>query len=348
MQEQRYSIGVDLHSRVIQVCVLNGQGQVAWEHRERGASLAVGQALVARLARKFPAARVVVESLGMNRWFVKACREHGLDVVVAHASKLGLKKSGRKTDRRDAYELARRLMLGDVERNALSYYPDDEEYGLRQLVRHRDGLVRERSETVSKIRALARNHRIELPTGDLYGPKNLEKLRSVQLENPHEQLVLGCLVRALEHLHQEVCVLDASVKSESKSARCAGALAAPYVGPVTALTLVAGLGDVHRFRNAKAVASYAGLVPRVIESGDSSFHGPLVKHGSRELRFVLGEWAVQLLARHPLAQKWAEPRLKRMPKNKVRVALARKLLIGIWHTLRTGEVFDLERCLTTA
>jgi transposase len=102
---------------------------------------------------------------------------------------------------------------------------------------------------------------------------------------------------------------------------------------------------VHRFRNSKAAGSYAGLVPRLIESGQRSYHGPLVNHGNRELRFVLGEWAVQLLARHELVKQWAEPRLRRSPKNKVRVALARRLLVGVWHTLRTGEVFDLRRCL---
>lgn len=348
MQEQRYWIGVDLHSRVIQVCVLDGRGEVVWEHRQRGSSLQAGEALVERLAREFAPARAVVEALGMNRWFVRACREHGLDVVVAHASKLGLKTSGRKTDRRDAYELARRLLLGDVERNAISYYANDEEYGLRQLMRHRQGFVQQRTELICKIRAMARNHRVELPKCDLYGPKNLEKLRAVKLRNRHEQQVFELLVRSLEQANQSVQELDASVKQASREARFAGVLAAPYVGAVTAVTLVVGLGDVHRFRNAKAVSSYAGLVPKVIESGDGGFHGSLVKHGSRELRFVLGEWAVQLLARHSAAQKWAESRLRRMPKNKVRVALARKLLVGVWHTLRTGEVFDLERCLTTA
>jgi len=86
-------------------------------------------------------------------------------------------------------------------------------------------------------------------------------------------------------------------------------------------------------------------VPRVIESGQRSYHGPLVNHGNRELRFVLGEWAVQLLARNELVKRWAQPRLKRSPKNQVRVALARRLLVGVWHTLRTGEAFNLERCL---
>ncbi len=89
-------------------------------------------------------------------------------------------------------------------------------------------------------------------------------------------------------------------------------------------------------------------MPRVYESADTSRHGRIVSHGNRELRFVLGEWAVQLLARHDKVREWAAPLLARLPQNKVRVALARKLLVGVWHTLRTGEAFSLERCLATA
>jgi len=345
MQRSGYWIGVDLHSRVIQVCVLDAQGTVVLEERCKGASLAEGRKLVEELAERFPEGQVAVEALGCNRWFVAACREASLKVTVANASKLQLKKAGKKTDRRDAYEMARRLRLGDVARNAKTYYPTDQEYGLRQLLRRRHGLVQLRTALVSQIRAMLRSYRAPQPRGDLYGKQSLQSLRATELINPLETVVLRTQVNALEALQASVSNLDRLVASESKKGASAALRLLPYVGPLTAATLVAELGDVHRFRNSKAVASYAGLVPRVIESGQRSYHGPLVNHGNRELRFVLGEWAVQLLARHELIKRWARPRLKRSPKNKVRVALARRLLVGVWHTLRTGEVFDLERCL---
>jgi len=105
------------------------------------------------------------------------------------------------------------------------------------------------------------------------------------------------------------------------------------------------LGDVNRFANAKAVAAYAGLVPRVSQSADTKHHGRLTKRGNRELRWILGEWAVRLLKTNRLAQAWAKPLLRRMHKNKVRMALARRLLIGVYILLKRGEVFSLERCL---
>src|SRR5262245_35440585 len=345
MRNAEYWIGVDLHSRVIQVCVLDGEGQVVLEERCKGAGLAEGRELVCKLAERFPGAEVAVEALGCNRWFVAACRESGLKVTVANATKLQLKKAGRKTDRRDAYEMARRLRLGDIARNAKTYHPSDEEYGLRQLLRRRHGLVQLRTILISQIRAMLRSYRAPQPRGDLYGKQALKSLRATELANPLETAVLQTLLDSLEALHASVTSLDRLVASKSKQGAAAILRLLPYAGPLTAATLVAELGDVHRFRNSKAVGSYAGLVPRVIESGERSYHGTLVNHGNRELCYVLGEWAVQLLARHPLIKRWAEPRLRRSPKNKVRVALARRLLASVWHTLRTGEVFNLERCL---
>ncbi len=113
------------------------------------------------------------------------------------------------------------------------------------------------------------------------------------------------------------------------------------------MTLVHELGDVGRFRNAKAASSYVGLVPRVTNTADKSHHGRVTKRGNEEIRWILGQWAVRLLARDSRAQKWAIPRLRRMHINEVRVALARRLLVGVYVMLRRGEVFDLERCLPT-
>ncbi len=105
------------------------------------------------------------------------------------------------------------------------------------------------------------------------------------------------------------------------------------------------LGDLSRFRNSKAVASYAGLAPRVANSADKSHHGRITKRGNRELRWILTQWSVRLLSFNSLVKEWAKPLLLRMHRNKVRMALARRLLVGIYIMLTRGEVFSLERCL---
>jgi transposase len=89
-----------------------------------------------------------------------------------------------------------------------------------------------------------------------------------------------------------------------------------------------------------------GLVPRVANSGDTHPHGRLTKRGNPELRWSVSAWAVRLLAYAPHARAWARPRLRRLHQNKVRMALARRLLAGVDVSQTRGAEFSLERCLT--
>jgi transposase len=122
----------------------------------------------------------------------------------------------------------------------------------------------------------------------------------------------------------------------------------PSVAAHTALMLRSELGDADRFRNARAVACYAGVVPRVTASADVSHHGAMTKRGNAHLRWIAGQWAVRLLAKNEVVQAWARPRYRRMHKNKLRVALTRRLIVGVWVLLSRGEVFSLEKCLGLA
>jgi transposase len=147
-------IGIDLHRTVIQVCVLDASGARVAEKRFDYESLEDGLEAVSFIGSFGSDCRVAVEALGLNRWFVNACLEAGLDVLVCDARKLELKKLGKKTDRRDAHEIARRLWLGDLDRMARTYYPSDREYARRKLLRVRHRLVQMRQQTVNQVRGI--------------------------------------------------------------------------------------------------------------------------------------------------------------------------------------------------
>jgi transposase len=345
-ESTKHFVGIDLHKSILQVCVLNKDGEVIQERRFRGASLKDGLETVAWLGQWKQTGRYCVEAVGMNRWFVNACLEQGLDVVVVDPTKMNLRMLGKKTDRRDAYELARRLRLGDVDRNAATYFPDEGEFAGRKLVRTRHRLTQLRQQVMNQIRALFASYRVAAPPGQLYGKRSLKKLRDTSLANEDQTLCLQALVSSLEALQHSIESIAKRIAARTKEERSAQVLVAlPNIGPLTAMTLVVELGDLGRFRNSKAVASYAGLVPRVANSADKSHHGRITKRGNRELRWILSQWSVRLLSFNPIAKEWAKPHLLRMHRNKVRMALARRLLVGIYIMLTKGEVFCLKRCL---
>src|SRR5215470_8698202 len=198
MTRPRHFIGIDLHKTAIQVCVLDDKGELSEEFRLRLETPADGQEALRRLTRWRTTGRFVLEAVGLDRWFVNGCQAAGLRITVADAAKLGLKHLGRKTYRRDAQELARRLFLGDIDRYATTYYPSDEEYGIRKVVRVRHHLVGMRLQVVNQIRALLNAYFVQAPGAVLYTRPCLRALVRLELPTADLTLCLQTLVKALQ------------------------------------------------------------------------------------------------------------------------------------------------------
>jgi transposase len=346
MQQARSFIGIALHKTLVQVCVLEAKGSLVEEFRLRLDSARMGQEVISRLTRWRTGGRFVVEAVGCKRWVVNGGRAAGLSLVVANAGKLGLAEWGQKTDRRDAYELARRLWLGDSERHATPYYAPDEEYGVRKLGRGRHKLVALRHQVITQLRGLLNASLLPAPGTALYSTRSLAVLRALELPTPTLTRGFRTLVASLAALQEQLTPLTAALREQAhEETACHDAEHLPNVGPQTAVALQSEFGDLARFRGARQVRASVGVVPRVATSADPRPHGRLTKRGNPELRWILSHWAVRLLAQEPHAQPWAAPRLRRRHKNKVRSALARRLLVGLYVRHGRGEAFSLERCL---
>jgi hypothetical protein len=106
--------------------VLDERGEVKEEFRVRLGTEADGQAGRRRLTRGQTTGRLVGEALGLTRGLVNAGQQAGFNMIVAAAVKLSVQRLGKKTDRQEARELARRLWVGEGARYARSYYPTEE------------------------------------------------------------------------------------------------------------------------------------------------------------------------------------------------------------------------------
>lgn len=114
----------------------------------------------------------------------------------------------------------------------------------------------------------------------------------------------------------------------------------PGLGDLLALAVAVEVGDIARFESPKKLVSYAGLCPKVKQSGKSQSIGPLSKKGSTLLRFAAVEAAQQswrpLSPWHDLYNRVVA---KTGKKNPAKAAVARKVLIASWHVLSRGEGF---------
>jgi hypothetical protein len=110
----------------------------------------------------------------------------------------------------------------------------------------------------------------------------------------------------------------------------------PGLNLVTAMTILAAIDDITRFPTARQLVGYAGFGTRLHSSGLTHRAGSINKAGRRDLRAVMVEAAHVAAHYHPHWQAELARLEPRLGRNKAIVAIARKLLVAVWHVLTEG------------
>jgi transposase len=326
---EREYIGVDLHKAFFQACAVDGTGARGWEGRFDRTADGIAR-FVARGVGADTA--VAVEASGPTWAFVDALAPTGTRVCVVDPRKTKLKAGfAAKTDRLDARRLADALRRDSV---VSIYIPPPAIRELREVCRSRHQVVRVRTRLAQMIRALLlRCDAGDPPTTALYTPRALAWLATVRLR-PDADRALRRLERLYRAVHADAQAATAEVVARATVDPIAIALAAlPGLGPVLALTVRAEVGDRGRFRRGAALASYAGLVPRVDASASRYHTGRMTREGSPWLRWALIEAALHGVRRQDATGRWARRLAVRKGGMKARVALARVLcdeIVATW------------------
>jgi transposase len=210
---------------------------------------------------------------------------------------------------------------------------------LREVVRHRAKLVALRSGLKASVHAVLAKCGVAVPMSDLFGAGGRQLLDELALPAVYAGRVAS-LRRLIDSFDFEV-----DIYTRMLSARLGGHAGYTAVqtidgiGPTFAAVFVAEIGDVHRFRNAPQLCSWAGLTPRHRESDTKVHRGRITKQGSTLVRWAAVE-AVQRVRRGPVGH--ARARIgEHRGANIGKVAAARKLLTLVYYGLRDGHI----RCL---
>jgi transposase len=317
----REYIGVDLHKAFFRVCAVTPTGDRLWEARYPRTAEGIARCVARGIG---PAQAVAVEASGPTWAFVDALQASGARIVVVDPRKTKLKAGhAAKTDRLDARRLADALRRDSV---VSIYIPPPTIRELREMCRGRHQVVRVRTRLAQAIRALLlRADAGEPPGTKLHAPAALAWLSAQQLA-PAADRTLHRLERLYRAAHAEALAADREVHDRAAADPVATALDAMVgIGPVLALTLRAEIGEIARFRGGPALASYAGLVPRVDSSADRTYVGRITRAGSPWLRWALVEAATHGIRRDDARGRWARRLAVRKGIQKARVALARVL-----------------------
>lgn len=206
-----------------------------------------------------------------------------------------------KTDRRDAMKLARSYRAGDL---TPVWVPDAAHEALRDLVRAREAAKRD------QLRARHCLGKFLLRSGwrrpahlkTAWSKPHLEWIKTkVHFEQPAQEVALADYVHEVEHVAMRLERLDRAIQEAARLAppRMRAVIAALQalrgVAEIAAVTIVAELGELSRFRTPRQLMAYSGLVPSEYSSGATRLQGSITKTGNAHLRRVIVEaaWAYQ-------------------------------------------------------
>ena len=285
---------------------------------------------------------VVMEACGPSGWLSDLCHELGIKTLVCSTNDEAWQwsKVKRKTDKDDALKLARMASLKGL---SPVHVPQPEMRERRTLIKYRKSLSQRITRIQNSIRALFANHGIEIDSGKRAWCRGRDRLNSYRL--PISQCGLAELWRGqldleltqLDALHQQLDTIEEKLEELAKSDPQVQRLRTiPGVGRKTAEILVATIDDPHRFKSARQVSSYLGLVPKQYQSGQMDRHGRITKRGNSLTRTILVEcaWAS---TRYNAWSKQTYERIRggqSTRKKKAGVALARKIAVIAWAMMR--------------
>jgi transposase len=327
-------VGIDWAYRRAAWCAKNAGGDV----RDEGVVPADEDGLGKLVLRLGTDVRACVEMMSGAVWVRDRLQGAGWQVEVADARKVkGLAPLACKTDKVDARvlaELCRRDLVPAV------WLPSFDDRALRERLNRRMHLVRMRTMARNRIHGVLTQWGLKIPVGRLRGPDGLALLESRGVPEVWRRSIVEALA-VIDWLDGRLAPLERELFPFARAdARVVLLQTIPGIGPLLGLTIAAEVGDVARFSSARKLVGYAGLAPRVKQSGQSSRTGPLSKAGSKALRWAAVEAAQQAWREsNPWHQLYRDVAKRQGKTNAGKAAVARKVLIAAWHVLSREQPF---------
>lgn len=330
---KRY-LAVDIHKRYLVVGGVNIQQEIILSPRRIDY-----ERWEAWMKANLKASDAIVLEATTNAWQIYDQVEAYVGrAAVAHPGLVKVIACARvKTDQRDVLKLARLLAAGLIPE---VWVPPQEVRDLRALLAHRRHMVKRRTMLRNRLHSVIHRYNLIPPAGNLFGEANQKWWEKTPLTNV-EHLRIRQDLSTLHHLEPQIAECEAILEQISGQAlwqdQVVFLLQIPGFGLLTVMTILAAIGDVHRFPTSKHLVGYAGLGAGVHISGETHHTGRITKQGRKDLRWALVEAAWSAVRWDPYWQGQFERIARRRGKKKAIVAVARKLLTVVWHVLTKRE-----------
>jgi len=274
-----------------------------------------------------------------NAWLVHdELLPYAHSVIIVHPAHVTLiVRAQVMNDKIAAMQLARLLAKGLL---TGIWVPPQEIRDLRSLVAQRQKMSYMKTQAKCRLQSTLHRYQILPPEeGQPFAEDNLPWWQSLplsELEKMRVESDLAALAFAREQISRFERRMAQWAAEQPEAARL---MQITGIGLVSAVTILAAIGDIQRFPSANQLVGYSGLGARIHDSGLTTRTGRITKAGRKELRLALVESAQVAVLHDPRWKAELQRLAPRIGRNKAIVAIARKMLVLVWHLL-TKKVPD--------
>jgi transposase len=272
-----------------------------------------------------------LKSLGINNIVINAA-----DTPTSQKDKL------HKRDPTDSRKIARSLEKGSL--RGIHIF-DREMEELRSLNRTRFYLMRDLRRSKTRIKSFLQYYGEQIPAefdNNQWTLKFLSWLKLVKMRTRSGQDAFTNLISSYEYHRGQLLTMSRQIRErirEYDRELYTLLKSISGVGPLTASALITELGDINRFSNIDQLGSYVGLIPRIRESGETTYTGGITFRCNTFLRTLLIEASWQAIRMDPAMMQYYHKHLINNKGHKVVIKVARKLLNRIRYVMKNRQPY---------
>lgn len=330
-----YYVGVDLHKEKSWFCVLDENGSEV-SSKSISNSPEVLKAYFEEIPKPFTLA---VETTYNWYFFVDLAEQYAEKVYLANSYELkAFAKRNKKTDKIDSRLIATVLYKGYLPTVTI---PDKKTRDMRELLRYRMNLVQDRTRTIARLKIML-DKLGEPSVGNLTTYKGLKEISYAHLSDNYRKIIAGYIEKA-ENLARTIYDINTFIKQKAcEDGDILNLTTIPGLDYFSASLVKSEIIDINRFQCFDRLCAYAGLAPRVSQSGNKSIRGPLNKNRRKHLRWILLEVAYHFIKSDRRRELKHQLLTKRKGFNTAKVILARDMLKVIYHVLKERRSYYRE------
>ena len=365
--------GLDVHKKSVTACRITPAVRGGWQKERRRFGTMTDELLkLSDWLREVQVTAVAMESTGVYWKPVFNILESEFEVILVNARHIKY-VPGRKSDISDAQWIGELLQHGLLK---ASYIPERPQRDLRDLIRYRTSLIRERAREINRVQKVLEDANVKLASvaSNVMGVSGRQMLEAIiagnedpealaalakgrlrakipdlqralsgRIRTSHRLLLrlhlehIDDLTNKVEELNEEIDRLMLPFDEDEQLRRLDDI---PGVGREVAQVIIAELGvDMNRFPSAAHAASWAGLAPGKNESAGKNRSGKITP-GNRHLKAMLVQaaHAVSRTKDNYLAAQFRRLAARR-GKKRAAIAVAHSILVIAYHMLRDGTEY---------